>query len=394
MNFDPKAAGFTANAYAQYRASGPIASSPDGTTYVLSYPLVQQVCERTADFLKPGKDRGSAVPRPYSAAASLGDGLFYMDPPRHTEVRALMNGVFASILSDAATIASARAQNLLSGVVPGTPFDVVAVLAHELPKQLFVDIMGTDRSDQGELATLDRWIGAAMRAHDPSASPSERIAGADATFTLRTYFLSLLAEQPRNTSAGGPSIAGGMKQITACPMTSTKMSPCEAMNTAVNLGLGGYLSTEFLIATGTYNLLSSGAWQQLGADRSLLSQALQEMLRYDAPFQMADRWVADDCELGSTKLEKGSNLVVVYGAANRDAGVFADPDTFDITRPAVPNFGFGHGIHYCIGEAVALKIAEAAFTALLDRLPDAKLVEVGNWSTDPYFRTLKELFIS
>ena len=129
-----------------------------------------------------------------------------------------------------------------------------------------------------------------------------------------------------------------------------------------------------------------------------MSRAIDEMLRYDAPFQLADRWVENDTKLGDVTILAGSVFAVAYGSANRDPAVFPDPDRFDITRSQrksdtepTPNYGFGDGMHRCIGEWLARPVTAVAIAALLDRCPTARIGEVGPWAADPYFRSLTKL---
>jgi cytochrome P450 len=167
----------------------------------------------------------------------------------------------------------------------------------------------------------------------------------------------------------------------------------------LHFALGGYLSTEFLITTGVLNLLRHpGQLQWLREHPAQMPQAVQEMLRYDAPFQLADRIVARDTELGGVKLRAGDRLAVVYGSANHDEAVFTDidPDQFDICRPSAHAgraYGFGHGIHRCIGYRLAEMVAENTLATLLNRHAVLRLGEFGPWRTDPYFRSVRRLLL-
>ena len=89
-----------------------------------------------------------------------------------------------------------------------------------------------------------------------------------------------------------------------------------------------------------------------------------------------------------------SIVTLVYGSANRDPSGFPDPDRFDIGRQnGREHFGFGDGIHRCIGAYMAQAVTEAAFEALIQRCPTVRIAEVGDWAPDPYFRSLKKLVL-
>jgi len=113
--------------------------------------------------------------------------------------------------------------------------------------------------------------------------------------------------------------------------------------------------------------------EMLKADPSLINLAAEEFLRYDAPTQRGIRTAREDFEIGGTQIRKGQILHIMIGAANRDPDQFADPDRIDITRDPNRHVTLGHGVHYCLGAALArleLRIAVASFLA---RFPDYRL---------------------
>jgi cytochrome P450 len=115
------------------------------------------------------------------------------------------------------------------------------------------------------------------------------------------------------------------------------------------------------------------------------------MLRYDTPAQIVDRVAATDVTLGGQKISAGESVSAILGSANRDPGVFDDPDRFDITRSPNPHVAFGDGIHYCIGAPLVRLVAPAAFTVLLQELPSFSLAGVPQWQADPYLRSVSNL---
>jgi cytochrome P450/deferrochelatase/peroxidase EfeB len=407
--FDPSDPLFHANPYPYYaamRAVSPVRKieAPYDSFWVTSHALVKEVCENKAVFLKPGNNREKSV-GPFAAASQFGDGLFFMDPPRHGEVRKIMEEAFATAIEGAEVYAREIADAVLAKAVKKGTMDLVADFAAEVPMRVFMKVMGIPSPTAQQAASevpdsfvFDRWNRATLEAHDPSAPLPTRIAGGTSNLALRAYLLAHALETPLATPVGCLSLMGGMKAHTGCPASATTMSPFEAMNTAAHFALGGYLSTEFLLSTGVYTLLRHpDQWNRLRdnpGDVKLLRNAVHEMLRFEAPFQMADRWVEQGTRLAEARIPAGSKVTVVYGAANRDPAVFEDPDRFDIERKnaeSPDNFGFGHGIHYCIGEPLAVKVATVALQALLEHCPAPRIDAVGSWSSDPFFRTLKQL---
>ncbi len=400
-NFNPASPAFSSNPYPVYsafRQQAPVCrmKAPyNDAWWVFTDALVREVNDNK-EFLKPDKEREIDGPRPFAVNAQFDDGLFFLNPPRHTAMRSMMNDVFKKAIEGARKNAAALANQLLDDALAKGRLEVVGDFAKKLAMPLFMRIMGVPKGtdDFREQMVLDSWTRSTLASHDKALPPAQRLTGATASMAMRAYFLALGKELANGGKGMDTTIMAGMQSRTGCPAAGGQITTFEAMNTAVHFALGGYLSTEFLIASGVYNLLSNpDQWQALKADRSLLKPAVQEMLRFDAPFQMADRWVKKEIALGKEKIPPGALVTVVYGSANRDEYVYRDPDRFDIKRKVDPaqNLGFGVGIHRCIGEPLALEIVEEAIGALVEKCPAARILDVGAWASDPYFRSLLKL---
>ena len=361
--------------------------------WIFSHKLVTEVCNNDGVFQKPGKDRNKDVKGAVGVTSKLGDGIFYMDEPRHGEVRAIMNTAFDQSLDKDKVTREARtiADQLLAAMAGRSSCEFVGEYAAQLPMRIFMNLMGIPGD---HAAGVDEWVRAALRGHDIHGAPTERLAGATATMALRSYFLALgLKCKKGEPPLGETGLIGAMKKNVPPDESATPMSMHEAMNTAVQFALGGYLSTQFLIASGVYTLLRlPDQWDQLLANRALLESAVQEMVRYEAPFQIADRWVAKGQSLNGFTFEVDSKLAVVYGSANRDTDVYENADDFLIERkPGTPAYGFGLGIHNCIGAPLARVVTRVALDALLDHYPRARLGTLGPWSNDPYYRSISHM---
>ena len=202
---------------------------------------------------------------------------------------------------------------------------------------------------------------------------------------VSAYFQALLRGCPAQKNR--PRMLDQM--VGACP---AKMSMEEVQQTALNLSVAGYLSTTFLIATGARNLLKNP--DQLALLREtpeLVDQAIEEMLRYDAPAQLIDRYAARNVKFGKVTVRAGDKVTAVLGSANRDENAFPDPDRFDIKRDNSKQLGFGGGIHDCLGASLVRMVAPAAFRTMLQELPQIELSGTEQWQTDPYLRSVSNL---
>jgi cytochrome P450 len=161
---------------------------------------------------------------------------------------------------------------------------------------------------------------------------------------------------------------------------------------ATDFLVAGYASTTFLIGTGTRNLLNNpDQLASLRADPTLISGAIEEMLRFDAPAQLVDRCAAVDTDLGGHHFKAGDRVTAVLGSADRDPRVFTTPDQFAINRGQQNHLSFGAGIHYCIGAPLVRLVGPVAFTMLLAAFPDLSIDGTSQWQTDPYLRAVSSL---
>ncbi len=411
--------------YAQMRDHSPLYVPSQRAWWVLRADDVREFSHPdNALFVKPGSKhrRGSgklrAMPRTaLDVTARFDDGLFFMRRDRHRSVRPALDRAFGAAIVRAADFAQQQAKALLVGPVRQGRIDIVADYAAPLCTRVFMDMMGIPR-DHWE--GLDAWVRAALNGHDEGAAPAMRMQGGTASLAMRGYFNALgMNGFEKTTAAGAVPLMGGIAALTntgcprraqgpseteKAPIRDDELSVTEATQTAVHFALGGYLSTEFLIATGVLNLLRHpDQLDALRGEPALMDRAIEEMLRYDAPFQMADRSVdaEDGCDItvaGKTvHLPMGTDITLVYGAANHDPSLCAsNPDGFDILRDAPrEHFGFGPpGERECIGAELARAVTKVALQTLLDNCPQlgkGTAFQPGEWIADPYFRSVKSL---
>jgi cytochrome P450 len=144
----------------------------------------------------------------------------------------------------------------------------------------------------------------------------------------------------------------------------------------VLLLMAGHETTANLLGNGLLALLRHpDQWDRLKRDPSLDATAVDELMRFDGPIQMAERITLQDCHVGGTDVPKGRIVVLCLAAANRDPEVYADPHRLDVGRDPNPHVGFGGGAHFCLGASLARMEARIALRAIADRLPQVALAE-------------------
>jgi pimeloyl-[acyl-carrier protein] synthase len=166
-------------------------------------------------------------------------------------------------------------------------------------------------------------------------------------------------------------------------------------NTIITL-IGGHETTTNLIASGFLALVNRPqCFEQLQKHPEIAKSAVEELLRFVSPVQHTARIAPSDMRLGEKTIQKGSKVVAVLAAANRDPARFADPDNLDLRRPDNKHLAFGWGAHFCFGAPLARMEGKIAFNALLRRISNPVLLEKNlEWRTNAGLRGLTMLNIS
>ena len=146
---------------------------------------------------------------------------------------------------------------------------------------------------------------------------------------------------------------------------------------ATNLLLfAGHETTANLISVGLYHLLQQPEQLELlRANPAGVPVAVEELLRYVSPVHTLARRALQETTIHGVTIPEGSSVYLLVGAANRDAEKFTNPEYLNVQRPPARSLGFGHGIHYCIGAALARMESQVVFETILKRLPELKLTD-------------------
>jgi cytochrome P450 len=185
-------------------------------------------------------------------------------------------------------------------------------------------------------------------------------------------------------------------QLVQAEEDGSKLSNEELTANIILLFGAGHETTVNLIGNGLLALhRNPDQLALLKSNPALITNAIEEFLRYDSSVQMSGRVALEDIDdLGGKKIPKGESVLCLLGSANHDPAVYPDrPDRLDIVRPNVKPLSFGGGIHFCLGAQLARIEAEIAIATLLRRLPDLRLdnAETPQWRPTFVLRGLKEL---
>ena len=307
-------------------------------------------------------------------AAAVDPMLIEMDPPRHTELRALVSRAFTpKRVADLAVPTRALATELLGAC--GPEFDAIEHFAGVLPMAVISTMLGIPRSDQDEVRG---WTDAMLHREADSSDMTE--AGLAGATQLYLYLDRLIAAR-RDTP--GSDLASA---LIAASDDAQSLRPEEVMGFLFLLVIAGNETTTKLIGNALFWLWKfPDQRHRLLDDPSAIPMAVEEILRYDTSTQALARVLTHDVDLHGTTLPAGMKGLLLFGSANRDERHWTAADTLDVTRSPAGHLAFGHGIHHCLGAALARLETRVALEEALPRFgryeidePAARRVHSGN----------------
>lgn len=303
--------------------------------------------------------------------------FMFADPPRHTEIRATFRHAFTpEAASRWAGIIEEVTDDSLGRFLSGQDVDLMPHLAADVPVAVIAKILGVP-SDQWQ--NFRDWSFGYASTFDPMVQGDRRDAAIKASLTLFDY-LNELAEQ--RARVPGEDLISHMIGVSAADGRQLRGEDLVAQ--IALLLVAGNETTTNLVGNGITLLLDHPeAKRDLVADPTLLGTAVEEMLRLDPPLHLTMRRTTKQVTLGSREIEPGTMMLLCIAAANRDPRAFKESATFDIRRSDNKHLAFLHGIHFCVGAALARLEARIIFERLLARFPD-----IGPGSAAPVRRTL------
>jgi cytochrome P450 len=344
--------------YERYLAESPVHLA-DGVYYVFGHDAASIVLSSQVFGRRPAS--GGPVPTGHSALRAMVENwLVFLDPPRHTELRSVVNREFSPTV---VTNLRPRITEIAVDLLRDLPrvFDLVETFSAPLPILVISELLGVPRERWSWLrrqavglqeASSSR-AGRNPRAHEIA----ERAAG-----ELRDFFLALADE--RRASPG----ADLLSLMVSAQTSGEPLSSDEIVATCVHLMTAGHETTTNVLSKAVLTL-SSRRPELAGLRSSKVDPAaVEELVRIDPPVQAVSRWAYADATVGGVEIPRGSKLMVMLGAVNRDPARFTAPTELQLNRSAGRGLSFGLGIHYCLGATLARAEVEIGLGLLLAAL--------------------------
>ncbi|MEU2061911.1 cytochrome P450 [Streptomyces sp. NPDC013455] len=377
LAFDPWDPAFLADpypAYAELRARGRVIRYEPTDQWLVPHHadvsalLRDRRLGRTYRHRFSHEEFGRTPPPPeHEPFHTLNDhGMLDLEPPDHTRIRRLVSKAFTPrTVERLRPYVAALAGELVDRLVAAGGGDLLTDVAEPLPVAVIAEMLGIPEPDRSPLRPWSAQI-CGMYELNPSQETARKAVRASAEFS--DYLRELIVE--RRKEPGDDLISG----LIAAHDEGDRLTEQEMVSTAVLLLNAGHEATVNATVNGWYALFRNpGRLAALRADHSLVPSAVEELMRYDTPLQLFERWVLDDIEIDGTTIPRGAEIALLFGSANHDPAVFTDPGRLDLTRANNPHISFGAGIHYCIGAPLARLELAASLTALLRRAPTLSL---------------------
>ena len=317
---------------------------------------------------------------------SLRVQLIDMEPPDHTRLRRLVSTAFTprtveglrprvtELVDD--LVASARARG---------EFDLLADIIERLPVAVIAELLGIPEADR---PLLRPWSADMTLMFELARSEDDERRAVRATVEFSDYVRGIVRARRASPRADL------LSELARVSEAGDRLSEDELIATAILLLNAGHEASVNGAANAWLTLFRHpDALAALRAGPGLVPTAVEELLRYDTPAPMFERWVLEDIELLGVTIPRGQELALLFASANRDGAGFADPDNLVLDRSPNPHLSFGAGIHYCLGAPLARLELAILFRAILEQMPTLELVAEPVWKPRFVLRGLQALLV-
>ncbi len=313
-----------------------------------------------------------------------GNGMLDREPPDHTRLRRLVLKAFTPrTVERLRDRIEALVNGYIDALIGAGEVDLIADYIEPLPVTVIADLLGIPEADRHLLRPWSRDICLMYELNPPDASAHKAV---QASLEFSAYLRDLARQ--RRVTPGDDLIS----ELAAVVDDGDRLTEDELIGTCVLLLNAGHEASVNGAGNGWWTLFRHP--EQLArfrAEPDLAATAIDELLRFDTPLALFERWVLEDIEVAGVHLPRGTEVALQFASANRDPEAFAHVDELDLARSPNPHVSFGAGIHYCLGAPLARLELQIAFATLLRRAPGLELVEEPTWKPTYVLRGLEAL---
>jgi cytochrome P450 len=351
--------------FRRLRQEDPVHEDPQGRGWIISrYDDVEKVladrrfsAQRTL-LASDGPGASSAV------QAALARQMLFLDPPDHTRLRSLFTKAFTPQRMEALKpqVGSTVTEYLNRAEDAGGAIDFIQDFAIPLPVTVIAQMLGVPTADRDRLRAWSVAFGKLINGR--ILSPRELAEAQQGVLEFVKYFRDLITERRQHPA---DDMLSGLIEVEE---RGDRLNTEELIVNLILLLAAGHGTTTHLLGNGLLALSRHpGQWQRLVAAPTVAPSAVNELLRYDGPVQSTGRQALEDVPMGNKIIKQGQRVTVFLGSANHDEAHFAEPEVLNLQRSDARPLSFGHGIHTCLGAALARMETQVAFSELARRFP-------------------------
>lgn len=299
------------------------------------------------------------------------------DPPAHGAMRKTVNrGFTPRRIAEWEGRVREISEECVRGAADREAFDVVDILAAPLPMRIIAEMLGVDESRIDDFRRWSTGVVDVISGSTRSNSPRHALQMGGELFQYMRTVVEARRKQPTDD----------LISVLIDPNQGAAMSTQEVIFFALVLLIAGNETTMNTVGSAVELLMRRrDVLEEVADDPSLIPNLVEEIIRMESPFRFMPRTAMQDTTIRGTRIPKGSNLLVMIGAANRDERRFANPDHFDLHRDTSGHLGFGFGIHFCLGASLARLEIRVVLETLIPLLLDRELRPAGATQTDSFF---------
>ncbi|NDV97901.1 cytochrome P450 [Salipiger sp. PrR002] len=369
--------------YDEMRAAGDLAYWDD-------YAMPCAVSHRAVSALLKDRRFGREVPPEMARDIPAHQAPFYaveahsmleLEPPRHTRLRGLVLRAFTSRRIKALGPEVAELAHRLIDEMPEGEVDLLPAFCQPIPVIVIARLLGVPEEMAPQLL---RWSADMVGMYQARRDMAMELAAASAATEFSDFLRGYVDERRK---APGDDL---LSHLIAAEEDGEKLSTDELITTCILLLNAGHEATVHTMGNGIKTLLEEG----VAITEENAAPVVEEVLRFDPPLHMFTRFAYEEVEAYGHSFQRGDQVALLLGAANRDPAVWAEPARFDPSRAVVTSTSFGGGLHFCVGAPLARLELVTALPILFDRLSGIELAGLPKYADLYHFHGLETLRVT
>lgn len=383
---------FVQNPYGFYdraRAAGPLCFWTDYDKVAAFSHAAVQVLLTDRRFGREAPAETVSTPPEHLAPfyAIESHSMLELEPPRHTRLRGLVLRAFTSRRIAAMQDEIHHLAHDLIDAFPAGDFDLLPSFAAPIPVIVIARILGVPEDMAPQLL---RWSNAMVAMYQARRDRVIEDAAAQASSEFAQYIRDFITERRR---APRDDL---ITHLIAAEEDGQRLSTDEMITTCILLLNAGHEATVHTIGNGVKTMLTQALTPpEIAAltQPSAIGPLVEEILRFDPPLHMFTRYAYETAELFGHTFQRGDEVALMLGAANRDSALWHDPHRFDPGRAIKTNTSFGGGLHFCVGAPLARLELKTALPVLFNRCPNLQLAAAPQYGNVYHFHGLERLMV-